>query len=75
MPQILIVVLPPGPDVRTQVRYIVDVELGVRVQCVVSAELQLPHYIYSDTKTAAAPRQDYQEPFIFSIPHKCCLEV
>ena len=35
-PQILIVVLPNGPDVRTKVRYIADIQLGVRVQCVVS---------------------------------------
>lgn len=32
----LIVVLPNGPDVRTQVRYIADIVVGVRVQCVVS---------------------------------------
>lgn len=36
LPQILIVVLPNGPDTRTQVRYIADIQLGVRVQCVVS---------------------------------------
>jgi len=35
-PQIIIVVLPNGPDARTQVRYTADIELGVRVQCVVS---------------------------------------
>lgn len=34
-PQILIVILPSGPDARIQVRYIADIELGVRVQCVV----------------------------------------
>ncbi|KAF9790389.1 Piwi domain-containing protein [Thelephora terrestris] len=33
-PQIIVVVLPNGPDVRAQVRYIADIELGVRVQCV-----------------------------------------
>ena len=35
-PEILIVVLPNGPDTRVQVRYIADIEFNVRVQCVVS---------------------------------------
>lgn len=38
-PQVLIVVLPSGPDVRKEVRYIADIELGVRVQCVVSKQI------------------------------------
>lgn len=37
-PKLLVVVLPNGPDARTQVRYIADIELGVRVQCVVSVQ-------------------------------------
>lgn len=38
-PQLLVVVLPVGPDVRSKVRYIADVVLGVRVQCVVSNQI------------------------------------
>lgn len=41
-PQLLIVVLPNGPDVRAQVRYIADIQLGVRVQCVVSNLILVP---------------------------------
>lgn len=35
-PKVLVVVLPNGPDVRTKVRYIADIQIDVRVQCVVS---------------------------------------
>ena len=48
LPQLLIVVLPNGPDVRIQVRYIADIELGVRVQCVVSVQFQLHCYLPSN---------------------------
>jgi len=54
-PQIIIVVLPNGPDARIQVRYIADIELGVRVQCVVSVLLLVPYYLFSDPKTTIAP--------------------
>lgn len=42
-PSIVVVILPNGPDVRAQVRYIADIKLGVRVQCVHQDKIKKNH--------------------------------
>lgn len=72
-PWVLVMMLPNGLDVCTQVWYTTDIQLGVRVQCVVSAQVSWP-LSYFNIKTTTALGLDHKEPFIFSVPYQCCIE-